>query len=238
MQQPVSGAAKERGALLDDAPLLGAARAFIARSNAALLSEAARAASNGQNVHFVGGPLAIDRAAALDCVAFLDGHEPRDPWRACFPDFDEYEAACRETGDAEGASLCALARERGSSLPMLFEAVDRRTVDDASKARLWLCSAHKAKGLEFDHVALADDFALEPVRTSSMTAFTEAERDAACVFYVAATRARRTLSLPDSAKAFAERFARAYANPSVALAEGFSAEDAARLADFKAREPS
>jgi len=233
--QPLEGAARDEGALLGPSAMLGVSRAYIARSNASLLSEAARAASRGQNIHFVGGKLAIDREAAFDCMRFAGGETPKDPWRACFDTFDEYEEACRETGDTEGMGLCALARERGSQLPALFDIVDGRTQQDPKDARLWLCSAHKAKGLEFDHVALADDFVLEPLRTSSMKKFAEDERDNACVFYVAATRAKQTLSLPDATKAFADKFARAFERPDTALREGFNETDASRLVAFKQR---
>jgi len=93
----------------------------------------------------------------------------------------------------------------GRALPGLVADLRRRAVPHPSAADRVLATAHKAKGLEWPRVRLADDFPrleeLDAVDGDGVPYLTAEERDQELhLLYVAATRARQQLELNEAGR--------------------------------------
>lgn len=55
-----------------------------------------------------------------------------------------------------------IVEQYGKNLPELFAKLRRNAVTDELEASITLSTAHRAKGLEWDAVQLAEDFSFEP----------------------------------------------------------------------------
>lgn len=69
-----------------------------------------------------------------------------------------------------------------------------RIVDDAEDADMILCTAHQAKGLEWDNVVMADDFAALHIHRHS-SGVGSSDLESVRIMYVASTRARKELHM-------------------------------------------
>jgi F-box protein 18 (helicase) len=173
----------------------GGPRTVVARTNAKVFEEAAAQTRRGKRVGFVGGIGGYRFNRLLDVYRLFQGapHRIRDPYIRSFPSFGELEAYARAVEDREAMSLCKVVQNHRHQIPLQVRAITERAVDE-KQAEVVLTTAHKAKGLEWPDVTLADDFpdlmmGGEPISKDDL------EADEFNLIYVSLTRAMDRLRL-------------------------------------------
>ncbi len=153
--------------------------AFVYRTNAALIRDAAALAAKGYRVEVVGG---VDQAASLveAGVRLMRGEKVWHPELALFRSYEEF----LKVADLD-PNLKALKKMLTYGTRALDMVRALRRGGRGRRVDYTFSTAHKAKGLEWDHVVLGDDF---PPREEA----TEEEWN---LRYVAATRAKRVLDI-------------------------------------------
>jgi hypothetical protein len=175
--------------------------ATLARSNAGALDQAVAALDRRRRVHVMGGAAPLIKLVR-DAYGLYCG-KPGSGELAVFNSWSELKAAGQ--GDRSGSGgdpslqiLVNLIEDRGARVLDTCQRLEA-CVDSPHDAQVTISTVHKAKGLEWERVAVAED--LSPfVRKSEgkpKLLFEEA-----CVMYVALTRAKRELVLhPDCLQA-------------------------------------
>lgn len=172
--------------------------AFIARTNAAIFDEAVGALSQRAAMHFVGGPAGYRFDKILDGFYLFSGSPElvRDPYFRRFPSFDDMMRFGQDTGDLELKMLCRVVLKYIYDIPGLIEQLTQAHIADMDAAAVVFATAHKAKGLEFDQVALADDYAsLIDEETGKPFEPEQLDSQEANLIYVSVTRVRRALKV-------------------------------------------
>ena len=125
------------------------------------------------------------------CVSLMEGRRPRSPEFQVFRDWNELVEYSETEVGAELATLVKLlSLWPPKALLSALHAVHNVKQEDAD---LTISTVHKAKGLEFPTVRLADDFAFPPTGLEkSKIHFSEEE---ARIFYVGITRAQFELDV-------------------------------------------
>jgi F-box protein 18 (helicase) len=169
--------------------------AVIARANATLFSEAISAMKLGKKVHFVGGIAGYRLGDMMDAYNLWSGNKSSisSPYLRSFSNFDAMEEFAKAAEDRELTSLVNIVQRHGSKIPTLVSRVRQNAVEDPMTAHVHLATAHKAKGLEWTNVRLADDYLdlLDQYGRPRKIEF--ADEEEANILYVAATRAKRVL---------------------------------------------
>jgi F-box protein, helicase, 18 len=80
------------------------------------------------------------------------------------------------------------------AIPMIVKKIQAASLQDTDRAQVVLATAHKAKGLEWQNVVLANDFA-ELAAPEATPRGAGVDTEEVNILYVAATRARRVLEL-------------------------------------------
>ncbi len=189
------------GAVLDaDDPVPTGARTVLCRSGAGVLAAALRHADGG--VHVVGGVEGVVAELRAAHALWAARHaRPRagGPRVAGLATWDDVVRA-GEDGDAELRTLRRLVERYGTDTPAVARALANAHTRRERDAATVVATIHRAKGREWDHVALGPD--LPRVATSRAAvrraADPEAARGEANLAYVAVTRARRTLDVRDA----------------------------------------
>ena len=175
--------------------------AVIARTNATIFAEAVDFLATGRAYHFVGGTEGYKLDKILDAY-FLwvhERHRVRDPFLRTFMSFGDLESLAEEADDPELRHLVRVVIDYGHHVPGLIEEIKGRHAD-VPKYRwhefggIFLCTAHKSKGLEFEQVWLADDY-LRFYKDGIELAPQEVEPQEVNILYVALTRARAAIRL-------------------------------------------
>ena len=169
--------------------------AVLCRTNAGLFEAAVR---GRDRVHVVGGLEPLARLVLGGWRLYLGEPAPEVPALARFRGWEELLEEAEEGRDPELRFLARVVAHHGRALPGLVADLRRRAVPHPEVAERVLATAHKAKGLEWPEVRLAEDFptlaeldAADPDRVPRLAA---EERDQELhLLYVAATRARRRL---------------------------------------------
>lgn len=182
--------------------------AFIARGNSALFSRAVQAIEKNESFAFV-GDLSNYRLDLIEQVYRLSKREKiSDPFLKAFDNFDALEAYAEAMEDRDIAGRCRLVTKYGDRLPALLRRITEKAGKYPSSTvyRVVLTSAHRAKGLEFEHVQLADDFMdfydeKNDVWKDLRNADTKTQEEIN-LQYVAATRAKHTLELGEKLQLF------------------------------------
>ena len=175
--------------------------AVIARTNAVIFEEAVAFLSLNRRYHFVGGTDGYKLEKILDAYYLSTGDRGlmRDPYLRSFESFEALAALAEEAEDPELKHLVRVILAYGHRVPDLVDEIKARHVDLSKDSwhqfdGLFFSTAHKAKGLEFEQVWLADDFMrffedgreLEP---------DEVSQEEVNILYVALTRARAAIKL-------------------------------------------
>jgi hypothetical protein len=161
-------------------------RAVIARTNAALVREAATLLTAGsQRVAVLGGAAPLARLLTEGYV-LRQGRPVRHPDLVWFRTWAAVREAADTTVGATLSPLVTLVEQHGDAVPQLAHRLEHGTVPEAD-ATVVLTTAHKAKGREWTHVTCLDDF-VWPRRRE--------EREEAHLIYVALTRGRETCDAP------------------------------------------
>lgn len=158
--------------------------AILCRTNGSLISELmTRALEQEKRVYVVGGTEA-PRKLVEGLQDLMVGRPSHHPDLIGFRSYAEFTEAAEDDGAPPDMKM--LARLLSQFPPgQLLQALEAAEFTRAEDAEVTVSTAHKAKGLEWDHVALSDDF-MEPMDEK----FTLEEAN---VTYVAVTRARRQL---------------------------------------------
>lgn len=191
--RPLLGQGAHTAILKGSAPL-GAKALYLARSNAGLFQKALQTAAAGKTVCFLGGG-GVTLSGVSDLLALRRGDRPQDPYLQSFRSLEELQAVASEMMDMELLLKCSLAEEYGDRLPEALAKINAKTVSDPERAHLALSTVHKAKGMEFDWVELANDFALPELRSQRAGWIAKEDFEEANILYVALTRARKGLAL-------------------------------------------
>jgi F-box protein 18 (helicase) len=182
-------------------------KAIICRTNAAVFSRAARACavnnSRSLNVNIPDEAL----SDIVDAYYLLSGQRERvkNVLMKKFASFGEMMDYAESSGDLELMMRCRIVeKHQHDNIPELAQKI--RELHDPN-AQLTITTAHRAKGLEWDHVILEDDFMSamrgdEPAVPSGGNDEYLLPQEEANLYYVAMTRARSTLLLNESLRQF------------------------------------
>jgi len=112
-----------------------------------------------------------------------------------FPSLKEAEAYCKKANDRELLMMIKMVNMFGHNLGKLLENVRSQCAQDKDDAEMVFSTTHKAKGLEFDRVTLTEDFvSIDPEDKN--------KREETNILYVAATRAKKSLILPEELEGY------------------------------------
>lgn len=116
----------------------------------------------------------------------------RDEGLAALADWEACKAYATESGDPSMRALVRLVEENGRRLPGMIQRL-KRSADRPGDADITFSTVHQAKGMEWDAVVVWPDFAAQ-----TDLADPSASAEEVNVLYVAATRARAMLFVPDA----------------------------------------
>jgi F-box DNA helicase 1 len=161
---------------------------LIARTNAVVFARAASLVG-ACRIGF-GGGVGGYRLNAIRDVFYLLSNEKKKIGDAYIRSFDGYRQLKGYAGaveDIELMGICKVVEAHGSKIPALVKQITEKAVD-ADCADVVLTTAHKAKGLEWDQVLMAEDYCPlvkdgEPVDPARV------DPDEINLIYVAMTRA-------------------------------------------------
>lgn len=161
--------------------------AILTRSNVGAVEVAIESMNAGRSVHMVGG--ASDVSSLVEAGwRMAQGMHAR---HRAFAGFDAWQNVVDYAlTDPDPGDLGIVVRlDRKFGLPRVVEALSHLV--DATSADVVVSTAHKAKGRQWDRVAVAHDF--PPVHLNADGRVCEADREEAMLAYVTATRARTEL---------------------------------------------
>lgn len=179
---------------------------FLARTNAYLFAEASRRAGtckmfvpgSGQN-----GELPIFQAV-LDVFALYQNRKFDIKGDFDLRHFDDYwqflEFVKTGMADPEWTISAAMIEKYKESIPQQIKKIRLSLVSRPEDAQVTLITAHRAKGMEWDNVVLGDDYAElfddnGQLRQIGDDRATQVRHDEINLLYVAATRAKKHLTL-------------------------------------------
>lgn len=183
--------------------------AILARSNLTLFNMAVEIVCNGCHVDyglshvngaFVGGLSSYGFQQVLDIYYLKHNAREatsliRDPFVKKFVSFQRLQTYANAAEDLDLCSKLAFVEVHGHHVPEYVRTLELRCNGDQRLANIVFSTAHKAKGLEFDTVCLANDFSAGDLLGRPRHARTAEWLEEYHVLYVAITRARRSLRL-------------------------------------------
>lgn len=182
-------------------------RAVLARTNAGLIAEAA--AVYGRQTHWIGGIKNYKVDVLVDAFNLsTDQHSSiRDPYMRGFRSWSHYKDEAIKMRDGQAQLLIMLVGRYAKDIPTMVRSFHTNALETEAGAKLVLSTMHKAKGLDFDHVTVCEDFhGLEKALSSLIATPTEPlDKDHVQEInglYVAMTRARHQLDLNKESKDF------------------------------------
>ncbi|WP_342051250.1 MULTISPECIES: UvrD-helicase domain-containing protein [unclassified Cupriavidus] len=137
----------------------GAPYTLLSRTNAELIKQTV--ARRGRGVHWVGGIEGYKVHILEDAWRLRSSQRTdiREPFiRDHFASWQEFEEYGKETKDPEVKILVELVDEYRDEIPQLVAELIQNEEKTDKFADLVVATGHKAKGLEWDQVKIADDF--------------------------------------------------------------------------------
>lgn len=186
---------------------------LIARTNSTLFAAALNCIENNKKIHFTGTKIEKDWNPSepyrfqetLDVFHLWANQKEKIscPQIKLYKSYSELKSATQkkehnQNVDVEIQSLCRLVEKYGHRLPNLLNQISAHSTEP-SVAEVILSTAHRAKGLEWDTVVLADDFSplaslkYEHASQTRSLAQTDAQIEEFNLIYVAITRAKKHL---------------------------------------------
>jgi superfamily I DNA/RNA helicase len=174
----------------------------IARTNAGVFSCASAMLDAGHHISLVGGVEAYSLGRLLDLFNTANG-KPRvvaDPLIRSLGSIDAVQSYAKLTADHELKAAIRVVKQAGSDLPSLVARIRTASIQaySAHRTSVTLCTAHKAKGLEFSQVLMADDFPTIYLPDGNLVSPARADQQEVNLLYVALTRACAILRPTDS----------------------------------------
>lgn len=169
----------------------------IARTNATVFAEAVSLLGTTR-FHLIGGVASYPFDRLVDVHHLLTGRlgAVRDGFLRRQRTAARLEAYAAEVDDKELLMLLKVAREHGAQTPELVSRLQAEATEGARDAQVCLTTAHRAKGLEFEQVVLADDFpSFISDEGLAQRADTPERAQELNLLYVAVTRAKRAIEL-------------------------------------------
>jgi superfamily I DNA/RNA helicase len=186
-------------------------RAVIARTNAGLLVKAIELLIEKKeikSVYFEGRienyTYANEGASIYDVLNLYSGEKEwiRDKMIASMKDMGELDEYIENTGDSQLRMLVEVVKDYGKKIPGYIKKLKESHLDhdDKNKADMVFSTVHRAKGMEYDEVTLADDFLTEE---KIIDLFEEKGNTARLteeinLLYVAITRTKTDLYVPEN----------------------------------------
>ena len=149
--------------------------------------------------HVIGGfeTIATQLLSAL-ALSRGDRREIRDPLIQSYSNWDDMVADAEDDDDPDVRRIVKIVKEYGDSLTTIIQRLRQLHQPHRGSAAIVLSTAHKAKGLEAEHVIILDDFPtpaeLEARRVEHKITQVEYDQEFH-LLYVAVTRAMATLKL-------------------------------------------
>ncbi|QYY33652.1 AAA family ATPase (plasmid) [Cupriavidus pinatubonensis] len=184
----------------------GAPYALLSRTNAELIKQAV--ARRGRGVHWVGGIEGYKVHILEDAWRLRSNQRTdiREPFiRENFSSWQEFEDYGDEAKDPEVKIIVELVDQYRHEIPQLVAELRANEEKFDKFADLVVATGHKAKGLEWDQVKLADDFTVLEKAEQSMADLGRADAQVAMredgtdqelnLLYVAVTRAMKSCQL-------------------------------------------
>jgi len=190
-----------------DRPPLRPGWMYLSRTNGELLKLADDAIDSDCSLYVEGGIESFQFKAMYHILDLLLGEKPKHPFFRLFPDIEELQEYCDAIGDRSMQALIAIVKKYKKYLYILEKKLKRNSADQMSAADVVLSTAHKAKGLEFDRVALLPNFAREIIddKESEVDLEDWRTREEINLLYVAMTRAMNRLLIPADVAALTPR---------------------------------
>jgi F-box protein 18 (helicase) len=188
--------------------------AFLCRTNGGIFERAVYTARSGRPYGFVGGIEGYKFDQILDVYYLMSRelHRIRDGYIRSFETYDEIVRYSEEMDDGELKSVVKVVKEYGSEVPSLVDLVKRNatafgaieTVSPSliSGGMVFFSTVHKAKGLEWLDVILGDDFVRLEIQPQKLGPPKGPSKEEVNILYVAMTRAKRGLQLPEQVRAW------------------------------------
>lgn len=192
-QEPLIGCGPDTA--INTAPVRYPAATRIHRTFSETFRSAFTALRTNRSIAWNGGVNAYPLSQVTDLHWLKEGQSSRIQNRRLlrdFPSYQQYRDTARELDDPEMTRLVKIVEEFGADVPVMVERMQTEMVAP-EQAEMVLTTAHRSKGLQWEHVELADDF---PDWMSSK--WNPAERDDEInLAYVAVTRASQALTLTE-----------------------------------------
>lgn len=185
-------------------------QAVLARTNMGLIEAAIERIDERPRMHFEGNLNAYLYAAgahaSLYDVLFLfagQSSKVRNDLVRGFSDFGDLEQYASDIADADLRLMCRVVKKYKTELFGLLDEMRKLQVEKPEDADLTLLTVHRAKGLEYDAVSLADDFItpavlLRTLNDNALENVVDELNEEINILYVAITRAKRRVELPES----------------------------------------
>lgn len=189
--------------------------AVISKTNIGLFDLAVDAVQDGMRIHYIGGIQGYGLDLILDThyLRVGDIYSIRDPFIRTFQTFDLFSQYAEESEDIPAKNLIKINENYGLRLPELIARIKAANVsvenasqrssaiEDIFNAQVFLTTAHKSKGLEFNQVLLSEDFTnlIDRNEYAHPDDLPEQEIN---LTYVALTRAKHVLQLNQQLKDF------------------------------------
>lgn len=192
-------------------------RAIIARTNLGLLLKAIEFINKNPSVHhlyFEGNinsyTYADDGASLYDVLSLYNQKKAgiRDKLIERMNNIEELEEYIEKTEDIQLGMMLNIVKEYGNTIPGLLKSLKEKHTgdDDRNKAAVIFSTVHRAKGMEYDEVELADDFTSE-VKLLKQKTNQQSKEDPLNIakvneeinlLYVAITRAKYKIKIPET----------------------------------------
>ncbi len=179
-------------------------KAILARTGVSLIVKAIKYMDDFPKIYFEGGLnsyIYSDNGASIYDVYSLynNKHEYiRDETIRAMKDFDELLSYIESSDDNQLANIAEIVEKYTHQIPDIFRTLKENQVEK-EQANVVYSTVHRAKGIEYDLVELADDFITEE-KVKDYLANKEISLEQIIeevnIFYVAVTRAKNVLYIP------------------------------------------
>lgn len=180
--------------------------AVIFRSNENLMEYAIQELKHGEcRIAFVGGIDSYPWQKMNDVYALKHNRHNliSDPFIRNFESFAKFKEFVQSSQDPEYLTVVKLVERYDAQCPQIIAQLRDRAAHSERGKCVVLTTAHKSKGLEFDHVKLGDDFIdLHENRVALSGPLGESLVQELNILYVAISRARYSLEIPSKLKRF------------------------------------